>query len=56
MDWIPKTNIANPPMNSMCLEYFIAALVPKTPMNCQVITKHKLAPATTYGFAPSITP
>ncbi len=56
MDWIPNTNIANPPMNSMCLEYFIAALVPNIPMNCQMITKVILAAATTNGFAPSITP
>ncbi len=40
----------------MCLEYFIADFVPKTPINCQMITANKLSPATSKGFAPSITP
>lgn len=56
MDCIPRMKIASPPMNSICLEYFIAAFVPNVPMENQIITAIILAMATVNGFAPSITP
>ena len=54
--WIPKINIASPPMKLICLAYLIATLVPKVPINSQQKTAMKLKIANPTGFTPAPTP
>ena len=54
--WIPKINIASPPMKLICLAYLIATLVPNVPINNQQKTAIKLKIAKPTGLTPEPTP